>query len=132
MTYQQNLWKIVEPVKLTTIHRRNKAKSWKYGYDKETDIIVISKTGQIGEIYEIQNLQIALPPVENVKDTDDRWKAYDYPNDLKNVKTIFDWRTYPREFQEKWEDYINEEFDRRENGYWFKNNGEDTYITGTH
>ena len=132
MTYQQNLWKIVEPVKLTTIHRRNKAKSWKYGYDKETDIIVISKTGQIGEIYEIQNLQIALPPVENVKDTDDRWKAYDYPNDLKNVKTIFDWRTYPREFQEKWEDYINEEFERRENGYWFKNNGKDTYITGTH
>jgi hypothetical protein len=132
MTYQQNLWKIVEPVKLTTIHRRNKAKSWKYGYDKETDIIVISKTGQIGEIYEIQNLQIALPPVENVKDTDNRWKAYDYPNDLKNVKTIFDWRTYPREFQEKWEDYINEEFERRENGYWFKNNGKDTYITGTH
>ena len=132
MTYQQNLWKIVEPVKLTTIHRRNKAKSWKYGYDKETDIIVISKTGQIEEIYEIQNLQIALPPVENVKDTDDRWKAYDYPNDLKNVKTIFDWRTYPREFQEKWEDYINEEFERRENGYCFKNNGKDTYITGTH
>lgn len=132
MAYQQNLYKIVEPVKLTTIHRRNKAKSWKYGYDKETDIIVISNTGQIGEIYEIENLQIALPPVGNVKNTKNKWQAKEYPNDLKNIKTIFDWRNYPKEFQEKWEDYINEEFDRRENGYWFKNNGKDTYITGTH
>ena len=46
--YKQTLYKIVEPVKLTTIHRRNKSKSWKYGYDKENDIVVISKTGEIG------------------------------------------------------------------------------------
>lgn len=132
MAYQQNLYKIVEPVKLTEVHRRNKAKSWKYGHDKETDIIVISNTGQIGEIYEIENLQIALPLATNVKNTKNKWRATEYPNDLKNIKTIFDWRNYPKEFQEKWEDYINEEFDRRENGYWFKNNGKDAYITGTH
>ena len=132
MAYQQNLLKIVEPIKLTTIYRRNKAKSWEYGYDKETDLIVISKTGQIGEIYEIQNLQIALPPAENVQDTNNRWQAVDYPSDLKNIKTIFDWRSYPEEFKEQWEDYINEEFERREKGYWFKNKGKDTYITGTH
>ena len=38
--------------------RLNKSKKWEYGYNKEQDIIVISKTGQIGEIYEIQNLRI--------------------------------------------------------------------------
>lgn len=132
MAYQQTLYKIVEPVKLSVIHRRNKAKSWKYGYDKDTDIIVISKTGQIGDIYEIQNLKIALPKVDKVEDLGNKWVARDYPKELNTIKTIFDWRTYPKEFQEQWEDYINEEFERRENGFWFKNNGTNTYITGTH
>ena len=59
--YEQTLYKVVEPIKLTTINRLNKGKKWKYGYDKEHDIVVISKTGQIGEIVEIQNLTIALP-----------------------------------------------------------------------
>ena len=56
--YEQSLYKIVEPVKINTIKRLNKSKSWKYGYDKENDIVVISRTGQIGDIYEIQNLKI--------------------------------------------------------------------------
>ena len=59
--YKQSLVKVVEPIKKTTITRLNRGKKWKYGYNKEHDIIVISKTGQIGKIYEIQNLQIALP-----------------------------------------------------------------------
>ena len=59
--YEQTLYQIIQPVKKTTISRLNKGKKWKYGYNKEHDIIVISKTGQIGEIYEIQNLKIALP-----------------------------------------------------------------------
>jgi hypothetical protein len=132
MAYQQTLYKIVEPVKLTTIHRLNKSKSWKYGYDKDNDIVVISNTGEIGEIYEIQNLKIALPKAENVEDLGNRWVAYEYPKELSKVKTIFDWRDYPGEFKDKWEDYINEEFERREKGFWFKNKEKDTYITGTH
>ena len=59
--YEQTLANIIEPIKKTTISRLNKGKKWKYGYSKEHDIIVISKTGQIGEILEIQNLKIALP-----------------------------------------------------------------------
>ena len=59
--YEQGLVKTIEPVKKTTISRLNKGKKWKYGYDKEHDIIVLSHTGQIGEIIEIQNLAIALP-----------------------------------------------------------------------
>ena len=41
--YEQTLYKIVEPIKLTTISRLNKAKKWKYGYNKEHDIVVISQ-----------------------------------------------------------------------------------------
>ena len=61
--YEQDLVKTVEPIKKTTISRLNKGKKWKYGYNKEHDIIVISHSGQIGEIVEIQNLVIALPKV---------------------------------------------------------------------
>ena len=59
--YEQSLIKTVEPIKKTTISRLNKGKKWKYGYDKEHDLIVLSHTGMIGEIIEIQNLTIALP-----------------------------------------------------------------------
>jgi hypothetical protein len=64
--YKQNLYKVVEPIKKTTISRLNKGKKWEYGYNKEHDIVVISRTGQIGEIYEIQNFQIALPKAGSV------------------------------------------------------------------
>jgi hypothetical protein len=132
--YEQTLYKIVEPIKKTTISRLNKGKKWKYGYDKEHDIIILSKTGQIGEIYEIQNLQIALPklPKKVFKHEKEKWVKAEYPNELKNIKNIFDWRVYPDEQKEQWFDYIDEEFDRRDNGFWFINNGKPTYITGTH
>ena len=54
--YKQTLYKITKPVKINTLKRLNKSKKWEYGYNKENDIIVISKTGQIGEILEIQGL----------------------------------------------------------------------------
>ena len=132
-TYEQTLVKVIEPVKLNTIHRLNKSKSWKYGYDKENDIVVISRTGKIGEIYEIQNLKIALPlKPKEVANTDNRWKPQEYPKELKSIKTIFDWQPYPEDFKSQWEPYIDQEFTRREEGYWFMNNGKPTYITGTH
>jgi hypothetical protein len=131
--YEQDLVKTIEPVKLTTIHRLNKSKKWAYGHNKEHDIVVISKTGEIGEIIEIQNLAIALPPVpKDLKKGADKWQVAEYPKELKNIKTIFDWKTYPDEFKAKWEGYIDEEFNRRDNGHWFYNKGVPTYITGTH
>ena len=130
--YEQKLLKIVEPIKLTTIDRLNRSKSWKYGYNKEHDVIVISRTGQIGEIYEIQNLKIALPKAGKVNKENNRWVAKDYPNELKNIKTIFDWENYPEEFKNKWFEYIDTEFTRREKGFWFNNKNVPTYITGSH
>ena len=132
--YKQNLYKIIKPVKSNTISRFNKAKKWKYGYNKEHDIVVISKTGQIGDIYEIQNLKIALPKIpKNVhKFESDKWEVTPYPSDLNRIKTIFDWRDYPQNFKNKYIDYIENEFSKREQGFWYYNKGVPTYITGTH
>jgi len=131
--YEQSLVKTVEPVKKTTISRLNKGKKWKYGYDKEHDIIVLSHNGQIGEIIEIQGLVIALPkaPKEVYKDPKNKWVKFEYPKELERIKNIFDWRNYPESSKEKWYDYIDEEFKRREEGFWFTNNGKPTWITGT-
>jgi len=132
--YEQSLVKTVEPIKKTTISRMNKGKKWKYGYNKEQDIIVLSRNGQIGEIIEIQNLVIALPkvPKDVYKDPKDKWVKFDQPKELERLKNIFDWRSYPEEQKDKWHDYIDEEFRRREEGFWFTNNGRKTWITGTH
>ena len=131
--YEQSLYKILpDYVKTKILNKNNKFKKWKYGYDEEHDMVVISKTGEIGEIYEIQNLVIALPKATNVAKMDgDKWRAAEYPKELKNIKTVFDWKNYSEQFKEKWYDYIEEEFQRREKGYWFFNKDKPTYITGT-
>jgi len=132
--YEQSLVKVIEPVKKTTISRLNKGKKWKYGYNKEHDIIVISKTGQIDEIIEIQDLAIALPKASKSVYTNEKnkWVKFEYPKELSRIKNIFDWRNYPEEKKDQWYDYIDEEFKRREEGFWFMNNGKPTYIVGTH
>jgi hypothetical protein len=132
--YEQSLVKIVEPIKKTTISRLNKKNKWKYGYDKDHDVVVISKTGKIGEILEIQNLRIALPkePVQVYSNEVKKWQQFEYPKELARLKNIFDWRAYPEEKKAQWYDYIDEEFKRREEGFWFNNNGTPIYITGTH
>ena len=131
--YEQSLYKILpNHVKTKILNRNNKFKKWKYGYDEDHDMVVISKTGEIGEIYEIQNLIIALPKAVNVvKSEGNKWIAAEYPKELKNIKTVFDWKNYSEQFKEEWYDYIEEEFQRREKGYWFFNKNKPTYITGT-
>ena len=131
--YEQSLYSIIEPIRKITISRLNKGNKWKYGYNKEHDIVVISKTGKIGEIYNIQGFKIALPlsPGKISKKTN-KWTPDEYPRELKGINNIFDWRDYPEEFKNTWGTYIDEHFRRREEGHWFNNKGVDTYITGTH
>jgi len=132
--YDQTLYKIIsDHIKPKTISTMNRYKKWEYGYNEEHDIIVISKTGQIGEIYEIQNLRIALPKVNDVHEFEEKkWKYTQYPSELKKIKSVFDWEEYPNDFKEEWYDYIDKEFKRREEGFWFTNKNKPTYITGTH
>ena len=132
--YKQSLYKVIDNhIKPKIINRMNRYKKWKYGYNKEHDIVVISKTGEIGEIYEIQNLKIALPKARDIhKFKDNKWTKFEYPKALSRIKTVFDWRQYPEDFKTKWYDYIDNEFTRREEGFWFYNKDVPTYITGTH
>ena len=131
--YTQDLYSIITPIKPNTISRLNRSRKWEYGYNKEHDVVVISRTGKIGEIYNIQGLKIALPaePAKVSKETN-KWTPEEYPKALKSINSIFDWRDYPNEFKETWEKYIDEQFRKREEGHWFNNRGVATYITGTH
>jgi len=132
--YEQTLYKVLPNyIKPKILNRMNRYKKWEYGYNKDHDMIVISKTGQVGEVYEIQNLKIALPKATEVHKFDtNKWTRFDYPKVLKRIKTVFDWREYPEDFKEKYYDYIDNEFKRREEGFWYINKDIPTYITGTH
>ena len=132
--YNQTLYKVLDNyIKPKVLKRNNKYKKWEYGYNVEHDVIVISKNGKIGEVIEIQNLKIALPLQENVyKFKSNKFEFKDLPKELKRIKTIFDWSEYPLDFKETWYDYIDQEFNRREEGFWFYNKDIATYITGTH
>jgi hypothetical protein len=117
----------------TSIRNKNRAKSWDYGYNKEYNIVVISKDGTLGDIYEINGLFVGLPKTpSNIPQGENKWVAAEYPKELKNIKTSFEWMRRDNVFKNQWIDYIEQEFDRRELGHWFMNNNKPTYITGTH
>jgi len=132
--YEQTLYKVLpDYIKPKILKRMNRYNKWEYGYNDDHDMIVISKTGQIGEVYEIQNLKIALPKQNNVyKFEENKWTRFDYPKVLSKIKTVFDWREYPEDFKEQWYDYIDIEFKRREEGFWYINKDKPIFITGTH
>jgi len=117
---------------------KNKAKTWLYGYNSKYDFVVISKTGQIGDVIVIQGLKIALPPVgdkclqRHKKETEQYWERKELPKVLSKIQSIFQWNEMDSTFKDRWVDYVEEEFDRREQGMWFMNNGKPTYITGAH
>ena len=132
--YEQTLVNIVDDhIKPHVLKRMNKGKKWVYGYNKDHDVVVISKTGQVGDIYEIQGLKIALPTESNVtRFSESKWEYTTYPKELSRFKSVFDWNEAPDEFKNKWFDYIDTEFTRREEGFWFVNNKKPIYITGSH
>jgi len=132
--YEQTLVTVLKDyIKPKIVNRLNRYKKWDYGYNEEHDVVVISKTGQIGEVYEIQGLKIALPKEKDVvKFEENKWQHTQYPKELSKIKSVFDWDEYPSDFKEKWYDYIDTEFKRRDEGFWFFNKDSSSYITGTH
>lgn len=116
----------------------NAAKSWEYGYNNQYDIIVISKDGTIGDIYKIGGIYIAIPSIPKVVDAtsdyndDQVWRRDKVPPAISRIKSRQQWNMASAAFQNQYADYINEQFDKRENGYWFMNDGVPTYITGSH
>ena len=136
--YEQTLYKVItDHVKPNVVKQKNRYNKWEYGYNKEYDMVVISRSGKIGEIYEIQDLKIALPLTEDTYKRSDKkeeqyWEQIPVNKEIEKIKNVFDWNKYPDAFKEHWYDYIDQEFKRREEGMSFYNNGKPTYITGTH
>ena len=129
---------LVNIVPKGALANKNRARSWQYGYNEKYGFVVISKTGQIGQILNISGLNIALPKVsEDIlkrsgKREEQYWEPKILPKQLKRVKSIFQWHSTPASFKNQWVDYVENEFNYREQGRWFLNNGISTYITGTH
>jgi hypothetical protein len=117
---------------------KNRAKTWLYGYNEKHDCVVISKTGEIGDIINISGLYIALPktpdecPQRHSSKSEQYWERESIPPELAKISSIFQWNTKPTPFKNRWVNYIESEFDKREQGTWFMNNGVPTYITGSH
>jgi hypothetical protein len=134
-----NLLRVVkEHIPPAVVSNKNRVRSWLYGYNEQYNVIVISKTGQIGQVVEISGLYIALPFApdkcfqRHTEKKEQYWERQDIPRELSKIQSIFQWNEKPKDFKDRWVDYIEQEFDYRENGYWFMNNGVKTYITGSH
>jgi len=117
---------------------KNKARTWAYGYNEKYNFVVVSKTGQIDQIINISGLNVALPKApKNIfkrskKKEEQYWEPKILPKQLTRIKSIFQWHDTPSSFKNEWVDYIENEFNFREEGFWFINKGVPTYITGTH
>ena len=102
--------------------------------------IKICPNGTEGEIIELGGLLICLPkrpPKKNIighKESDSMqvWQRVSMPQELSRIKSVDEWAEMPREFRERFRPYIEEEFRRRREGFWFYSNGTATYITGRH
>jgi len=136
--YNQELYLVLDNyIKPSVIKKNNRLKKWDYGYNKQYDVVVISKTGMIGEVYEIQGLRIALPFIEKAyqrsKNKEDQyWQQFEAPKELLKIKSVFEWNKMPDTFKDRWYNYIDTEFKYRDEGFAFYNNGKPTYITGSH
>jgi hypothetical protein len=120
------------------VSNKNRHRSWLYGYNHKFDMVVISKNGQIGDVINISGLNIALPPKPeeciriHSSAKEEYWVREEMPRELSKIQSIFQWNDMPPEFKDRWVDYIEKQYEYRENGYWFMNNGVPTYITGSH
>ena len=88
--YQQSLYKVLEDyIKPKIVKKNNKYKKWEYGYNVEHDVVIISKTGEIGEIIQIQNLVIALPKAKDIyKFESNKFEYRPLPKELKSSNLI--------------------------------------------
>lgn len=136
---ENKLYRVVNRhVPTKVMSRKNNGRTWVYGYNEDYDMVVISKTGQVGEVINVSGLNIGLPlaPKEclqrHTSPREQYWERKDLPKELSRIQSIFHWNDMPSEFKNRWVDYIEGEFDYRDQGCWFMNNGVPTYITGSH
>lgn len=109
---------------------KNKAKSWKYGYNEMIDTVIISKDGTLGEIYSVSGIKIGFPEKPADKDIinhvktarNQKWVREELPAGL-TAETMNEAR---------FSEYIEREFERRDKGLWIYIHGNLVYMTGTY
>ena len=139
MSWRDELFIVhTDHLKDKNVKRNNRYKKYDYGYNRDLDCVIISKDGTIGHIYEVQGLKIGLPGIPKEMDGDSlprKDQVFQHtrkPDSLARIKSIYDFREINDEdFKEQWAEYIEREWERRTDGYWFRCNGEETYITGS-
>lgn len=106
-------------------------------YDEE--VVKICPNGTMGQVIELGGVLIGLPkrPDGRIQGEDleadmQVWKRLPMPQELLRIRSMDEWAEAPKEFRERFRPYIEEEFRRRRDGFWFYNAGEPTYITGRH
>ena len=136
---EDNLYIITKDfIPKSVLTNKNKGKSWEYGYNPKYDFIVISKDGTLGDVVSVRGLVIGLPATpkscwsRSKKKEEQYWERQELHQELKKIKSIFQWNKQPSDFKDRHVDYIEQEFDYRESGMFFKNNGTSSYITGSH
>ena len=108
------------------------------GHDEP--VVSICPQGTLGEVIDISGLPICLPKKPKKKDIAgydlpthlQSWNRTEMPKELSRIKSMDEWYERPKEFRQQFSLYVEEEFRRRREGYWFYNDGEPTYITGRH
>ena len=137
--YKQSLYNIHKHhLDTKEVRKKNRLKKYKYGYDEDLNCVIISKDGTIGEIYEVQGLKIAIPQTpkevdgKGLKKEDQVFTRRERPESLKKIKSIHEFKNHPEKTKEQYYEYIDVEFNRRNDGYWFMCNGQPCYITGSH
>ena len=106
----------------------------------EDPAVKICPNGTEGELIELGGLLICLPKRPPKKEifghkeanTMQVWRRIPMPKELSRIRSMDEWSEMPREFRERFRPYVEEEFRRRREGFWFYNNGAATYITGRH
>jgi hypothetical protein len=106
----------------------------------EEPAVKICPNGTEGEVIELGGLLICLPKRPSKKEifghkesnSMQMWRRILMPQELSRIRSMDEWAEMPREFRARFRPYIEEEFRRRREGFWFYNNGTATYITGRH
>ena len=107
--------------------------------DYEEPIVKICPNGTLGDVVELSGILIGLPkaPTKGIKGEGleasmQMWERLPMPAELSRIRSMDEWAETPKEFREKFRPFIEEEFRRRREGFWFYNKGEPTFITGRH
>lgn len=122
--------KVDSGIKKPVIEQFNKLKRFSYGYNEEYDIVIISKDGTLGEVYDIMGVRIGLPLKPDDKDIlnfgkpmlQQRWKRRKMPDGL-NSETMY---------QNQYQEFIDAEYKMRDQGIWIYIKGQPIYMTGTY